>query len=181
MCIIRSRRPLDMHLPGERQVASSIPCWYYCRFILLKCSSVCSSHLSGNSWFTFKALWRARPSKFPILVSTTKNWWLCLQQACIENLPCACNTNKMFSRMVVDVLARNSTAYQVCKSNLKCYSYLTSIDRDKCSEQLWQMQLQLCAMAFFSLLFYSCVHTIVDLRHLSMYSDVLHQYTCRCE
>jgi hypothetical protein len=75
--------------------------------------------------------------------------------------------------MVVDVLARNSTAYQVCKSNLKCYSYLTSIDRKKCREQLRQLQLQLCAMAFFSLLFYSCVHTAVDLRHLSMYYDVL--------
>ena len=52
------------------------------------------------------------------------------------NLQCACNTKKMFSRLLVDVLARNSTAYQVCKSNLKCYSYLTSIDRKKCREQL---------------------------------------------
>jgi hypothetical protein len=93
-----------------------------------------------------------------------------MQQAYIENLSCACNTNKMFSRMVVGVLARNSMAYQVCKSKLKCYSYLTSIDRKKCREQLWQLELQLRAMAFFSLLFYSCVHTAVDLRHLSMYA-----------
>ena len=52
------------------------------------------------------------------------------------NLQCACNTKKMFSCLLVDVLARNSTAYQVCESNLKCYSYLTSIDRKKCREQL---------------------------------------------
>ena len=76
--------------------------------------------------------------------------------------------------MVVDVLARNSTEYQVGKFNLNRYTYLTSIDRKKCREQMLHLQLQLCAMAFFSVLFYSCVHTAIDLRHLSMYCDVLH-------
>jgi hypothetical protein len=82
--------------------------------------------------------------------------------------PSACNTNKMFSRLLVDVLVHNSTEYQVCKFNVKCCTYLTNIDRKKCRKQLWQLQLQLCAMA----LLYSCVHTAVDLRHLSMYCDV---------
>jgi hypothetical protein len=30
----------------------------------------------------------------------------------------------------------NSTEYQVCESNLKCCTYLTSIDRKKCRKQL---------------------------------------------
>jgi hypothetical protein len=88
--------------------------------------------------------------------------------------PSACN--KMFRRLVLDVLVRNTCSTEYGRTRFvnltwTCYmyTYLTSIDRKKCREQLWQLQLQLCAMAFFSLLFYSCVHTAVDLRHLSMY------------
>jgi hypothetical protein len=51
--------------------------------------------------------------------------------------PSACTTNKMFSRLLVDVLVHNSTEYQVYESNMKSCTYLTSIDRKKCRKQLW--------------------------------------------
>ena len=51
------------------------------------------------------------------------------------SVPSACH--KIFSRLLVDVLVRNSMEYQDCESNLNVLdTHLTSIDRKKCREQL---------------------------------------------
>ena len=56
----------DKYLPSKRQVSSSIPGWYNCKFIFFQRQQRprLTPHVSPPRQFTFKALWRARPSKF---------------------------------------------------------------------------------------------------------------------